>query len=95
MTIYYEFEYKSIKEDFSYEVPFEKQIEAIRKYFDNQLVTLDGTDNDIWNALVDLDCIDTILDTMEDWLYEQCKEMAYEDYQDYVDWYYDDELEDK
>jgi len=92
--IYYNFEYKNHKEDYSYKVPFEKKIEAIRKYFADQLVDIDGTDNAIWNSLVKFDgIIDDILDEMEDWLYDECKDMAYEAYQDYIDEYYDDEDE--
>ncbi len=90
-SIYYKFNYNGHEEDYDYEVPFEYLIDAIRTYFDNQLITLDGKDNDVYNALLDLDCLDAIFDAMEDWLYDYCKEDAYEKYKEYIDWYYGDE----
>lgn len=89
--IYYKFEYRGYTENYSYEIPFEKKIEAIRQYFDDRLVTLDGTDNAVWNSLVDFDgLIDDILDEMEDWLYYECKDAAYEEFKEYVDDNFDD-----
>lgn len=92
-TLWYEdLEYKGHVENFSYDVTFDDLMKAIRKYFENQLVNLDGTNTDVYNALVDLgdDVIDNIFDTMEEWLKEQCQEEAQEAYQEYVDWYYED-----
>lgn len=93
-SIWYDgLEYKGHKEDFDYSVTFDDLMSAIRKYFDNQLVTLDGTDTSVWNAFIDLgeEVIDVIFDTMEDWLKEQCKEKAQEEFEEYIDWYYDEE----
>ena len=91
-TLMYEFEYKGHNERFTYDVRFADLMDAIRQYFDNQLVILDGTDTNVYNALSELeDAIDNIFDTMEDWLKEHCKEKAYEDYKEYIDWYYDEE----
>lgn len=90
-SIYYKFDYLGHNEDYSYEVPFESLMEAVRTYFDNQLVTIDGTDNAVYNALVDLGCLDDIFDAMEDWLYDHCEEDAFEKYKEYIDWYYEDE----
>ena len=89
--IYYKFDYNGHEEDYSYELDFDDLMSAIRKYFDNQLINIDGKDNDVWNALSELECIDTIIDVMEDWLYDHCKEKAFEKYKQYIDWYYDDE----
>ena len=88
----YEFEYRGIQENYYYDIPFETFMEAVIKYFDNQMVTIDGKDNDVWNALADLDVLDNIFDAMSDWLRERCEKDAYEEYKDYVEWYYDDEL---
>jgi len=90
-SIYYKFNYNGHEEDYSYEISFDQFMNAIRTYFDNQLITLDGKDNDVYNALLDLDCLDNIFDAMEDWLYDHCKESAYEAYKEYIDWYYEDE----
>ena len=90
-SIYYKFNYNGHEEDYSYEITFDQLMAAIRTYFDNQLVTIDGKDNDVYNALFDLGCLDDIFDAMEDWLYDYCEKEAYEKYKEYIDWYYDDE----
>ena len=90
--MYDDFEYKGIKELFDYDIPFDLFMEGVRRYFDNQMVTIDGKDSDVWNVLVELECLDYIFGTMEDWFKEYCKDYAYEEYQDYVEWYYEDEL---
>ena len=91
--IYFEdFEYKGIKDElFSYDIPYEKFMDGVRAYFDNQFVTIDVKDNDIWNALVDLNVLDDIFEAMKDWFKEHCREDAYEEYKDYVEWYYDED----
>lgn len=89
---YYDFEYKGKNDPFNYEIPYEVFMNGVRTYFDNQMVTIDGKDNDIWNILAELDVLDDIFDTMEDWFKEHCKEDAYEEYKEYIDWYYDDEF---
>lgn len=89
----YRFNYKGHEENYFYDIPFEKFMEGVVKYFDNQMVTIDGKDNDVWNALADLDVLDNIYDAMEDWFREHCEKDAYEEYKDYIDWYYDDEEE--
>lgn len=91
---YKDFKYKGYHEDyFFYEIPFEKFCDGIRKYFDDRLVTLDGTNTAIWNTLVEFgeDALDTIFDELEDWFKEECKEDAYEEFKDYVDYFVDDE----
>ena len=91
--IYEGFEYNGYQEKYyNYEIPFDALIEGIRTYFDNQLIKLDGTDNAIWNAFIDLDCLDIIVDTMEDWFLDYCKEDAYEEFKEYVEeWVENDE----
>jgi len=87
-SLYYpEFEYKGYKESYFYDVPFDSMMKAIRTYFSNQLIDIDGKDSDVWNALADLECIDNIFDVMEDWLHEYCEKDAYEDFKEYVDYY--------
>lgn len=90
-----DFEYKGHTETFTYDVKFDDLMDAIRQYFDNNLVILDGTDTNVYNALVGLgeDVMDNLFDKMEDWLKEHCKEKAFEEYKEYIDWYYDDEEE--
>ena len=72
-------------------IPFPILIEAVRKYCDSKLVGLDGTDNAIWNLLVDLKCIDE-LEYNED-IIEICKELykgsefEEEDYEEWKDNY--------
>lgn len=90
----YDFEHKGHEDKYyDYELSFEEVMKGIRKYFDNQIVTLDGTDTAVWNALVVLgdDIIDNILDEVMDYLKEECKDNAYEEYKEYVDWYYDED----
>ena len=93
--VYIPCEYKGHKEDYCYDIPYEKFMEGVREYFDNQFVTLDGKDNDVWNVLVDLECLDAIFEAMEDWFEEHCKEEAQEEFEDYVELYYDDEEEEE
>ncbi len=91
--MYEGFEYKGYSENYyDYDIPFDTFIEGIRKYFDNQMINLDGKDNDIWNAFVDLDCLDNIFEAMEDWFHEYCKEDAFEEFKEYVEeWELDNE----
>ena len=72
-------------------MPFPIFIEAVRKFFDSKLVGLDGTDNAIWNILVDLDCLDKLEDNED--IQEYCRELykgtqfEEEDYEDWKDEY--------
>ena len=94
--ISYDFEYKGHHDDsWMHELTFEELMKAVRKYFDIRSVTLDGTDTAVWNALIDIDenFADNIVDEMEDWLTETCRTSAKEEFEDWVDWYYDDEEE--
>jgi len=85
-VLFDEFEYKGHKSHYFYEIPFEKFIEGVRVYFDNQMVTLDGTDNAVWNALVQFpDIFDTVEYEMEDWFKEHCREDAFEEYKEQVE----------
>ena len=88
----YKFEYRGMEERYYYDIPFETFVEAIRAYFDSQMVTIDGKDNDVWNVCASLEILDDIYDAMEDWLKERCEKDAYEEYKDYIEWYYEDEL---
>ncbi len=83
--LYKDFEYKGVKESFFYDIPFDIFMEGVRTYFDNQLITLDGTDNDIWNAFVDLECLDNIYEAMEDWFKDRCRDLAYEEFKEMVE----------
>ena len=91
--IYYDnFDWKEHQEEsWAYELTFEDKMAAIRAYFDNFMVNIDGKDNDVWNVLVDLGVIDDILDSMEDWLIDYCKDEAFDAYKEYVEWYYDED----
>ena len=79
------FEYKGHKSHYFYEIPFDTFINAVRAWFDQQMITLDGKDNDIWNALVSTDLFDTIEYEMKDWFLEHCKEDAFEEYKEKVE----------
>lgn len=94
MYLYYKFDYKNHNEDYSFDLSKHADIliEGIRKWFDDRLVTLDGTDTAVYNAIAESeDFLDLILDEMEDWYTDRCKDIAFEEYKDYIDWYYDDE----
>lgn len=91
--LYYHFTYEDYEDDYDYTVTFDDLMKAIRKYFDNFMINIDGKDSDVYNALNDLGCIDEIFDIMENWLHDECEEKALEEYQDWVDWYYDEEEE--
>ncbi len=80
---------KEFKEDVY--IPFPIFIGAIRKFFDSKLVGLDGTDNAIWNILVDLGCLDELEYNSD--IQEYCKELykgsefEEEDYEEWKDNY--------
>ena len=85
----YHFEYGGFKELYSYEVPFEDYCEAIRNHFSIRLVGLDGTDNNIWKAVADFgqNALDNIFDEQQDWLLERCRNKAFSEFQDYVEYF--------
>lgn len=92
--IYYpDFEYNGHQEGYDYEVPYEDLMGAIRAFFDARMVNMDGKDNDVWNVLVELEALDNVLDSeeVEEWLFEHCKEDAYQSYIEWCDWYYDED----
>ncbi len=60
MTIDVEFMHGERKESVTVWVPFSVFMSAVRRWFSGESVGLDGTDNAIWNALVELDAIDAI-----------------------------------
>ena len=68
-------------------IPYPIFIEAVRKFFDQNMVGIDGTDNAIWNLLVDLDCLDKLEDNED--IQSYCKELykgsSYEE-EDYEEW---------
>ena len=72
-------------------IPYPIFVEAFRRYCDGHLVTVDGTDNAIWNLLVDLDCLYELESNEE--IQELCKELykdsifEEEDYEDWKDEY--------
>lgn len=91
----YNFSYKGYSENyFSYDIPFDVFCNAIRNFFDIQSINLDGTDTSVWNAMVELDALDEIFSSQEEWLKEQCKNDAYEEFKIYVNDYILDDLED-
>ena len=75
-------------------VPFDILMQAIRKFFDFRLVTLDGTDTNVWNALVDLGFDFDELEDNED-VINYCRELykgsSYEE-EDFEYWKDDYEL---
>ena len=91
--IYYDLEYKGHKESYSYDIPFDIFVEGIRKFFDDRMAPIDGTDNAVWNVIADLgeDAFDHIFDEMEDWFKERCKEPAEEEFREWAEEYLEDE----
>ena len=78
--------YKGKTKWYFYDVPFADVIDAIREYFSQNMITLDGKDNDIWNSLVEFDgVIDDIVYQMTDWLKERCYDDAFEEYKEEVE----------
>ena len=71
MEVVFNYGDESFKEEVY--IPFPIFINAVRKFFSDGLVTLDGTDNAIWNLLVDLDCLDSLENN--DKIQEYCKEL--------------------
>ena len=93
--INYDFEYKGYEErDFMYEIPGDMFVEGIREFFREYDINIDGKDNSIWNALLELDALDKIFDDKEEWFKENCKEDAYEAFKEECEEYYYDELDD-
>ena len=92
-SILYEFEYKGNKESFDYDIPFDIFVNGIRKFFSNNLVDLDGTDNAIWNSFAELgeDALDNLFYAMEDWFKAECAEAAEEEFLEWAHDYLDDE----
>jgi len=85
-VLFDEFEYKGHKSHYFYDIPFEVFIEGVRAYFEQQMVTLDGKDTDIWNALSKYpEIFDDVEDEMVDWFKEHCKEDAFEEYKEVVE----------
>lgn len=85
----YEFTYPETghTEEASVWIPFDIFVEAVRRYCDFADVNLDGTDTNIWNLLVDLDCLDKLAD--DEHFLEYCKELykdSYEYEEDYDSW---------
>ena len=83
------FKYPGDEQEYSEDVylPFPIFIEAFRKWADSNMVTIDGTDNAVWNFLADLDCLDNLEDNEE--LMSICRELykgsSFEE-EDYEDW---------
>lgn len=85
MEVSFEYGGESFKEDVW--VPFPIFVEAVRRLFDMNSVTLDGTDRSIWNLLVELNLIYELEDRRE--FIDLCRELysgsAYEE-EDYAEW---------
>ena len=65
-------------QDLNYEVPFDTLINGIRHYFKDNDVELDGRDKDIYNLMVSLECIESILneDSVINYYKKVCEEDA-------------------
>ena len=85
MEVTFKYGDKEFKEDVY--IPFPIFIEAVRKLFGSNMVSLDGTDNAIWNILVDLECLDNLENN--EYIQEYCKELykgsEFEE-EDYEEW---------
>lgn len=91
MTVTFKYGDKDFKEEVW--IPFPIFIDAVRKVFSKGLVDLDGTNNAIWNMLVDLNCLDTLEDNED--IQEYCQELyrgsSFEE-EDYAEWKDDYEM---
>ena len=91
MEVTFKYGDEEFKEDVY--VPFPILMEALRKWADSNMVTLDGTDNAVWNLLVDLGCIDNIEDNGD--IMDICRELykgsEFEE-EDYDSWKEDYEM---
>lgn len=79
-------------ESYFYYIPEALVIEAVRKWFSNHEVELDGTDNHVWNICGDLaevfskdseglnDLMYEAINENEEWIKEQCKEDAWDEF---------------
>jgi DNA-binding ferritin-like protein (Dps family) len=89
------FDYKDEKQHYSWDLSFSALVDAIRTYFDSRNVTLDGTDNAIWEIVgVDLEAnIDKILedDVVISSIYDKYKNEIMEEFE--AEWNYDHEGE--
>lgn len=91
----YEFSYdgKSEAEPFDYEIPDSVLCDGIRAWFDFKFVTVDGTDNAIWNAVSALGGMDEITESevFQEFAKGRCEADAFEEFKD--EWEYDHEEE--
>ena len=81
-------------ESYSFWIPERLVIEAVRRWFSDREVEIDGTDNHIWNICGDLaevfgkddsrwnNLMDAAIEDQEDWIKEQCKDEAWEEFVD-------------
>lgn len=67
------FKYGDEEFETSVYIPFPIFVEAFRRYCDGKFVTIDATDNAIWNLLVDLNCLDSLESDEE--LQKLCQEL--------------------
>lgn len=90
----YLFEYDGYgRERYFYDVPVEDACEAVRRFFSERMVEIDGGDSDLLSALNDIspDAFEEILDKEKDWLKAKCKDNAYEEFVGYVEQYLKEE----
>lgn len=91
MTVTFKYKDDNEEHEESVWIPYPIFMDAIRKYFESNMVTLDGTDTAIWNMLVELDCLDFLEDneTVMEYCRELYKGSVYEeeDYEAWVDEY--------
>ena len=88
----YDFSYNGYDDSYSYDVPFDLFMKCVREYFSGKGVELDGTDNAIWNCLVDFDdVLYNIAEEMEEYLKELCKDFAYEEFKEFVEEYIEED----
>ena len=83
-----EFKYGEDKQEVTVYIPFPIFIQAVKRFSNlNNMVELDGTDNAIWNLLVDFGCIDNLENNEE--IISYCKELyqgtSFEE-EDYEEW---------
>lgn len=79
---------------FRVEETIDDLVNFLKQHFDKFDVILKGKSSDIWNSLLDLDILDTILkdDRFEEYLKEYYKDDAYEDFLVYKEIMKDDEV---
>ena len=84
--LFYDFTFEDVHEPYwKFEVPLGIFITAVREYFSRYGVELEGSDEEVWNSLLDIDgALDSIFASMTDWLEDKCEILALDEFKEHV-----------